>query len=218
VTPNKEDYLKEIYKLGGTTELVTNKQLADKLNIAPASVTEMLGKLSNDGLIEYQAYKGSKLTSKGLQTTTELVRRHRLWEVFLTQHLGYSWSEAHEDAHLLEHITPARLITRLDTFLNHPAHCPHGSTIPHSGGQINKAALVPLIQLKAGQFSYIRQFAEEKELLDYLQDMRINIGDKITIVSIGAYEGPLVLAINGVNVQISYKAACHVYVDEQPHI
>ncbi len=214
MTPNKEDYLKEIYKLGGVENMVSNKQIADVLQIAPASVSEMLNKLSREGLIEYEAYKGSRLTEEGIKIAAQLLRGHRLWEVFLLRHLGYSWSEAHEDAELLEHVAPPRLTERLDKFLNFPAYCPHGNAIPHSNGQITKSSLITLNRLKAGKHSYIRRVIEEKELLDYLEALGIKIGCSVKVISVGAYEGPLMLELDGKQVQISYKAACQVYIDD----
>ena len=130
------------------------------------------------------------------------------------RHLGYSWSEAHEDAELLEHITPSRLTERLDLFLNYPAYCPHGSVIPQCNGQVDQAALRPLNQMPVGENSYIRRVTEEKELLDYLQQTGIVIGSPVTIVTVGAYEGPLTLDLEGKRVEISYKAASQIYVDE----
>ncbi len=214
MTPNKEDYLKALYKLGGMEELVNNKQIAEALQIAPASVTEMLGKLKREGLIHYEPYRGSRLTAEGTSIAITMVRGHRLWEVFLMRHLDYSWSEAHEDAELLEHITPARLATRLDKFLNYPAYCPHGSAIPNPDGQINHSALQVLTLLPIGKTSCIRRVKEEKELLDYLQESGITIGSAVKIIEAGAYEGPLTLDLEGKRVQISYKAACQIYVDE----
>jgi DtxR family Mn-dependent transcriptional regulator len=214
MTPNKEDYLKSIYKLGGMEELVSNKQIAEALQIAPASVTEMLGKLKREGLIHYEPYKGSRLTTEGMRAAISLVRGHRLWEVFLMRHLGYSWSEAHEDAELLEHITPSRLTARLDKFLNYPAYCPHGSAIPNPDGQIDSTPLQTLNLLPVGAASHIRRVTEEKELLDYLQENGISIGNSIRITEAAAYEGPLTLDLEGKQIQISYKAACQIYVDE----
>ena len=130
------------------------------------------------------------------------------------RYLGYSWSEAHEDAELLEHVSPPRLTARLDAFLNHPAYCPHGNAIPHADGQIDSTPLQTLNQLPEGVTSHIRRVVEETELLDYLQDLGIEIGSAVTVVSIGAYEGPLTLDLNGKRVQISYKAACQIYVDQ----
>lgn len=214
MTPNKEDYLKAIYKLGGGEELVSNKQIADTLQIAPASVTEMLGKLKKEGLLHYEAYKGSRLTPEGIRIAISLVRGHRLWEVFLIRHLGYSWSEAHEDAELLEHITPERLTARLDRFLNYPAYCPHGSMIPNNNGQIDNTLLQPLTLMTAGEVSHIRRVTEEKELLDYLQAKGVTIGSTVCITEVGEYEGPLTLELDGRQIQISYKAACQIYVEE----
>ena len=214
MTPNKEDYLKAIYKLGGMEEVVNNKQIADALKIAPASVTEMLGKLSREGLLEYEPYKGSRLTQDGFQVAVLLLRGHRLWEVFLIRHLGYPWSQAHEDAELLEHVAPPRLIERLDKFLNYPAYCPHGNAIPHPDGQIDCTPLQTLNLLSEGETSHIRKVTEEMELLDYLQDLGIEIGATVTVVSIGAYEGPLTLELSGKRIQISYKAACQIYTSK----
>lgn len=214
MTPNKEDYLKAIYKLGGIEELISNKKIAETLQIAPPSVTEMLGKLKREGLIHYEPYKGSCLTDAGIHAAISLVRGHRLWEVFLMRHLGYSWSEAHEDAELLEHVTPTRLMTRLDQFLNYPAYCPHGSAIPQSDGQINHAPMQTLNLLPIGVTSHIRRVTEEKELLDYLQEGGIAIGSPVRIIEAAAYEGPLTLDLEGKCVQISYKAACQIYVDK----
>lgn len=214
MTPNKEDYLKAIYQLGGMEELVNNKQIAGALQIAPASVTEMLGKLKREGLIYYEPYKGSCLTTEGMQVAISLVRGHRLWEVFLMRHLGYSWSEAHEDAELLEHITPPRLTSRLDKFLNYPAYCPHGSAIPHPDGQIDRIPLQTLNLLAVGITSHIRRVTEEKELLDYLLESGIEIGSSVRIIEAAAYEGPLTLDLEGKHVQISYKAACKIFVDK----
>lgn len=213
MTPNKEDYLKAIYKLGGMEELVGNKQIAEALQIAPASVTEMLGKLRREGLLHYEPYKGSRLTAEGMNAAISLVRGHRLWEVFLMRHLGYSWSEAHEDAELLEHITPPHLTARLDQFLNFPAYCPHGSAIPHPDGKIGQMPLQTLNLLPVGVTSHIRRVTEEKELLDYLQESGITIGSSVRVVDVSAYEGPLTLELEGRRVQISYKAACQIYVD-----
>ena len=115
MTLNKEDYLKQIYHLGGREKCVANKEMAESLQItSPFSLVEMIKKLSADGLVTYTAYKGVQLTDTGTKIAISMMRSHRLWEVFLIRHLNYSWSDAHEDAELLEHIAPDRLITRLD--------------------------------------------------------------------------------------------------------
>ena len=214
MTPNKEDYLKAIYKLGGQEKQVGNKRIAEALKIAPASVTEMLGKLRAEGLILYEAYKGSMLTPQGLRIAIGLVRGHRLWEVFLMRHLNYSWSEAHEDAERLEHISPKRMIERLNVFLNYPAYCPHGSSIPDADGRVDAILLIPLNRMSAGDSSHIRRVTEEAELLDYLQRLGLSIGQGFYLESFGEYEGPLTLLLDGRRVQISYKAAGQIYAEE----
>ena len=213
MTLNQQDYLAAIYKLGGREKLVGNKQIAQKLRIAPASVTEMLGKLKNDGLIQYEAYKGSRLTMEGQKRAIPLVRGHRLWEVFLMQHLGYSWSEAHEEAERLEHATSARLAARLERFLNYPAYCPHGSPVPAVDGESEYRQLQTLDSLKVGASAFICRVTEEKELLDYLQSCGLRIGAAVKVLEVGAYEGPLTIEMDGEQLQISYRAARQVYVD-----
>ena len=214
MTLNKEDYLKEIYKIGGSGSLVINKQIASALKIAPASVSEMLVKLKREGLIEYEAYKGSRLTYNGLRAALSLVRLHRLWEVFLMRHLGYSWSEVHEEDEILEHISSSRLSSRLDKFLNYPSYCPHGNIIPHVDSHVEISTLQTLDKLLVSETSYVRKVVEKAELLSYLQELGVKIGSLVTVISIGAYEGPLILDLDGRRLQISYKAACQIYVDQ----
>lgn len=210
---NKEDYLKALYQLGGQGEPVANKQIALRLQIAPASVTEMLARLGREGLIDYVPYKGSRLTDEGMRHCIDLVRSHRLWEVFLIRHLGYSWSEAHEEAHLLEHATPLRLTDRLERFLGFPEQCPHGETIPRHDCPDRPEALRALTSLGPGGVSVIRKVSEERELLDYLERHGIVVGGEVKVVSVEDYEGPFDLRVNGVPVRISHKAACQVFVD-----
>ncbi len=214
MTVNKEDYLKAIYKLGGSKELVNNKQIAEVLQISPASVTEMMGKLKKEGLIEFEPYKGSRLSKEGMRAAISIVRGHRLWEVFLIRYLDYSWSEAHEDAELLEHIAPSRLIDRLAQFLDHPDYCPHGNAIPNTDGQMDSIQMQTLNHLPIGAISYIRRVKEEKELLDYLQELEVAIGKKVQVIEVTPYEGPLTIEMDGKRIQISFKAATQIYVDQ----
>lgn len=214
MTPNKEDYLKALYQQGLGEGLVSNKQIADSLQVAPASVTEMLIKLSREELIYYEPYKGSRLTPRGRELAVGLVRGHRLWEVFLQRHLGYTWSEAHEDAELLEHITPPRLTGRLEKFLDYPVSCPHGQAIPQTDGRIEDRRLMTLDRLPPGCLSYIRLVTEEKELMDDLQAMGITLGMTVRMLQPSADESPIKLALGGRQVEISRKAARQIYVDE----
>lgn len=212
MTANKEDYIKEIYKLGGNEELVSNKAIARILEIAPSSVTEMIIKLQKDELIIYEPYKGSRLTAKGISLAISLLRGHRLWEVFLIRHLGYSWMEAHEDAELLEHMTPTRLVDRLEQFLEYPSFCPHGSGIPNIDGIFPQVTLQLIIDASIGCMGIISKVEEEEDLLNYLQEKSINIGDTIRILKKEPYEGPITLLLHDTEIMISYKAASQLYI------
>ena len=214
MTANREDYLKQLYRLEQGGGSANNKQLAEALGIAPASVSEMLAKLGKEGLIHYEAYKGTCLTEEGRRKAIDLLRGHRLWEVFLREHLGYSWSEAHEDAELLEHITPVRLMDRLDRYLNHPAHCPHGEPIPRAGEHAEEARLMQLSQVPAGKRVMLRKVREERELMDYLEGLGIRLDVEAAVESVGAYEGPVSLSIGDTHVQISHKAAEQIFVED----
>lgn len=138
-----------------------------------------------------------RLTQSGRRQSSSFLRSHRLWEVFLLRHLGYSRSEVHEDAELLEHVTSPRLAQKLDDFLNHPDFCPHGSAIPQADGRIPVMPLRKLSEMSVGETSVIRRVAEEKELLDYLKDLGVSIGGSCTVLSIGPYEGPFAIKLDG---------------------
>lgn len=130
MTPNKEDYIKAIYKLGGRDEFVSNKAINQMLNLSAASTTEMLNKLVNDGTVEYIRYTGAKLTKKGIKVAERLIRSHKIWEVFLVKSLGFSGESVHEQAEILEHSSSVEMTERLAEFLGNPTHCPHGEEIP----------------------------------------------------------------------------------------
>lgn len=212
MTSNKGDYLKAIYESGGAEEKVQNKVIAEKLGVTPASVSEMITKMQKQGLVEYLPYKGTSLTPKGLKTCIELIRSHRIWEVFLMEYLGYSWREAHEDAHILEHATPTRLVDRLDLFLNHPTTCPHGSIIPQKGKGIEKTQLYRLSDMRVGDEVVISRVIEDGKLLDYLQEVGLEIGKSVKLLSFEPYEGPISFAQDDREITISYKAAMQIYV------
>ncbi|MDO4565610.1 MAG: metal-dependent transcriptional regulator [Clostridia bacterium] len=214
MTPNKEDYLKTIYEDGGSDSFVSNKRLCEKLGLSGASVSQMLGKLEKQGLIEYRAYHGARLTQEGLSACVELVRSHELWEVFLMRHLGYSWREAHEDAHLLEHSASERLLRRLDAFLGFPATCPHGSVIPRNDDALRGGeGLKRLSELARGESALVRRVEEDGKLLDYLENCGLQIGEKLTVTFVEDFEGAVCCRQENGELRISRKAAEQVYVE-----
>lgn len=129
---SQEDYLKALYELGGAEDVVANKDLAHKLEISPSSVSEMLRRLYKNGYIDYEKYKGIRLTNLGIESAQKIKRSHHLWEVFLIEKLGYSEDEVHEEAEKLEHVTSEKLQLALDRFLEYPQMCPHGTKINRS--------------------------------------------------------------------------------------
>lgn len=213
MTPNKEDYLKMIYALGGTTKKVTNKQLVSGLEVSAASVSEMVAKLLKEGFVEHIPYQGIHLTEEGLQKASALVRKHRLWEVFLVNNLGYAWNEVHQEAEVLEHVTSVELTRSLDKYLNFPKICPHGGMIPAENGTIHEKTLPTLVDKQVYEVVKIKRVADEKELLDYLASLEINIGDVYKIIDIGAYEGPITLESADKKLVISYKAATSIFIE-----
>ena len=143
------DYLKAIWSLGGT-EAVSTKDLAERLSIAAPSVSEMLARLHEMGLVQHEPYRGARLAPAGRQEALRLVRRHRLIETYLVEHLGYAWDEVHEEAEVLEHAVSDRFVECLDALLRHPSHDPHGDPIPRPDGTFPETPAVPLTRAEVG--------------------------------------------------------------------
>ncbi len=214
MTSGKEDYLKALYTLGDDGHVVSNKDLSDLLEVSPPSTSEMIARLQKEGYIDYQAYKGSRLTEKGRREAARMIRYHCLWEVFLVRHLGFCWSEAHREAHQLEHHVSEETIRRLDAFLGYPVYCPHGTPIPAADGTHAPQSTRRLIDLNVGDRSRIGYCREDMELMDYLQSAGIEIGMEICVTAKEPYEGPIRFSAKGREYFLSYKAAKQLFVDE----
>lgn len=214
MTPNREDYLKLILELGGDENKISNKQIVAGLTVSGASVSEMISKLVKEDLVEHSPYQGVQLTKLGLKKASTLVRKHRLWEVFLVDHLGYSWNEVHDDAEVLEHVTSDQLEEKMDDYLGHPAYCPHGGMIPQSDQVIHEKKRQALSEYPVGTKIRIARVLDEKELLDYLVDLGIKIHEEYVIETIAAYEGPITLKNDEKEIAVSYKAASTIFVDQ----
>ena len=214
MTPNREDYLKIILELGGDTTKVNNKQIVSSLDVSAASVSEMISKLVKEELVEHSPYQGVQLTASGLQTASSLIRKHRLWEVFLVEHLDYSWNEVHDDAEVLEHVTSEHLADHLENYLNHPEHCPHGGSIPKKEEVVHEERRQTLESYPVGTKVRIARVLDEKELLDYLVTIDLNINEEYEIVDIAAYEGPITIQNDRKKIPVSFKAASTIFVDK----
>lgn len=214
MTPNREDYLKIILELGGDTTKVNNKQIVSSLDVSAASVSEMISKLVKEELVEHSPYQGVQLTASGLQKASSLIRKHRLWEVFLVEHLDYSWNEVHDDAEVLEHVTSEHLADHLENYLNHPEHCPHGGSIPKKEEVVHEERRQTLESYPVGTKVRIARVLDEKELLDYLVTIDLNINEEYEIVDIAAYEGPITIQNDRKKIPVSFKAANTIFVDK----
>ncbi|WP_142652897.1 metal-dependent transcriptional regulator [Enterococcus faecium] len=214
MTPNREDYLKIILELGGDTTKVNNKQIVSSLDVSAASVSEMISKLVKEELVEHSPYQGVQLTASGLQKASSLIRKHRLWEVFLVEHLDYSWNEVHDDAEVLEHVTSEHLADHLENYLNHPEHCPHGGSIPKKEEVVHEERRQTLESYPVGTKVRIARVLDEKELLDYLVTIDLNIKEEYEIVDIAAYEGPITIQNDRKKIPVSFKAASTIFVDK----
>ena len=214
MTPNREDYLKIILELGGDTAKVNNKQIVSSLAVSPASVSEMISKLVKEQLVEHSPYQGVQLTDSGLQKASSLIRKHRLWEVFLVEHLNYSWNEVHDDAEVLEHVTSEQLADHLEDYLNHPMHCPHGGIIRQKEQVVHEARRQTLESYPVGTKVRIARVLDEKELLDYLVTIDLNIDEEYEIVDVAAYEGPITIQNAQKKIPVSFKAASTIFVDK----
>ena len=214
MTPNREDYLKIILELGGDTTKVNNKQIVSSLDVSAASVSEMISKLVKEELVEHSPYQGVQLTASGLQKASSLIRKHRVWEVFLVEHLDYSWNEVHDDAEVLEHVTSEHLADHLENYLNHPEHCPHGGSIPKKEEVVHEERRQTLESYPVGTKVRIARVLDEKELLDYLVTIDLNINEEYEIVDIAAYEGPITIQNDRKKIPVSFKAASTIFVDK----
>lgn len=214
MTPKKEDYLKIIFELGGKNKKISNKQVAMSLNVAAGSVTEMIKKLVASQLVEHEPYAGISLTAKGAKVAEDLVRRHRLWETFLVDKLNYKLQDVHTDAEVLEHITSDELMNHLEEFLEYPERCPHGGVIPRKDGQYEEDSHMVLASVYDGYEAVVDRFIDNHDLLEYLADVKLNIGDRVKVLKHAPFEGPieLILLETGEHMSIGYKAAHYIFV------
>jgi DtxR family Mn-dependent transcriptional regulator len=213
MTPNREDYLKLILELGGEQKQISNKQIVAGLNVSAASVSEMITKLVKEDFIHHVPYQGVQLTETGLTLASSLIRKHRLWEVFLVEHLGYSWNDVHEEAEVLEHITSSTLASRLDQYLNSPKYCPHGGMIPKENHLVREKKRELLASYPVHSKIRIARVLDERELLDYLVMIDLHLDEEYEITNISPYEGPITLSNETKKVVVSYKAANSIFVD-----
>ena len=215
ISSNVEDYLKAIFQLSSEDEekKVGTNQLAEYLNIKPASASVMLKKLRTRELVSYEKYGRIGLTPKGWNIAVALIRRHRLWETFLHQKLNFTWDEVHELAHDLEHIKSEKLIRELDKHLGYPSHDPHGHIIPDEKGNFSKDERVLLANLAQGQKCRLVSVRDSSaEFLKYVTQLGLALSIEIEVREIRDFDGSLLLAYDNRMESVSRKFAENIFV------
>ena len=214
MTYSEENYLKAIYHLSLFQKKgVNTNAIAKMIDTKASSVTDMIKKLAEKNLIEYQKYQGVSLTTEGLLEAKMIVRKHRLWEVFLVEKLDFSWDEVHDVAEELEHINSEKLINKLDAFLGFPTEDPHGDPIPNAKGEIKKMDKKLLSELKLNQKSICVGVKDSSSnFLKYLDKQQIALGSTIEIIEKESFDASLIVLVNGNEMNISNKIASNLYV------
>ena len=210
----EENYLKAIYKLHETSgAMVTTSELADSLKVSAASVTDFIKKIAAKKLVTYEKSKGVKLTDSGKQIAVNIIRKHRLWEVWLVDKLNFKWDEVHDIAEQLEHIKSEQLINKLDEFLGNPTEDPHGDPIPNANGQIVAIEKQLLSELAENQIGICVGVKDSSaEFLKYLDKQEIALGSKIEIMAKESFDLSTKIKVNGKELTISNKIANNLYV------
>lgn len=214
MTYSEENYLKAIYHLSLFQKKgVNTNAIAKMLDSKASSVTDMVKKLAEKSLVEYQKYQGVTLTEKGLLAAKMIVRKHRLWEVFLVEKLGFAWDEVHDVAEELEHIKSEKLIDKLDEFLEFPSEDPHGDPIPNAKGEIKKVDKKLLSELKVNQKSICVGVKDSSaDFLKYLDKQQISLGSKLEIIEIEHFDLSMKVLVNGIEISLSNKIASNLFV------
>ena len=214
MTFSEENYLKTIYHLTNLndSEISTNA-IAEKIETKASSVTDMLKKLAEKGLINYKKYQGVSLTEEGKLAAKMIVRKHRLWEVFLVEKLEFSWDEVHDIAEQLEHIESDKLINKLDDFLGNPTEDPHGDPIPDVHGRIIKVEKQLLSELSENQSGICVGVKDtSSEFLKYLDKQGIALGSKISVISKESFDQSVRISVDKNEITISNKIAANLFV------
>lgn len=198
LTRSVEDYLKVIYHVSGQGGFASTSDVAAMLDLAPPSVTGMIKRLSETGLTEHVPYRGVQLTTEGRRAALRMIRRHRILETFLTQHLGYDWDDVHEEAERLEHAVSDELIDRMAEALGEPRYDPHGEPIPTASGEIEEAELVALATAPVGPALELREVrTQDPARLRYLAEQGLVPGTCMEVTERQPFNGPTMVRAGG---------------------
>ena len=210
----EENYLKAIYHLSKDENgTVSTNALSESLNTKAASVTDMLKKLSEKALINYEKYQGVTLTSAGKEKAIDIIRKHRLWEVFLVDKLNFKWDEVHDLAEQLEHIHSEKLINQLEEFLDFPETDPHGDPIPDKNGVLKSQELITISKMNIGEHGKISSVtAHTKDFLQYLEKTGLILGENIKIIDKINFDGAVIIAFANKEQTISREVAKNLLI------
>tara|TARA_B100000902_G_scaffold146936_2_gene143945 strand:- start:122 stop:778 length:657 start_codon:yes stop_codon:yes gene_type:complete len=214
ITLAEENYLKAILSISlNENGKASTNAIAQEIGTTAASVSDMLKKLQEKKLINYKKYKGVELSNKGNKKAINILRKHRLWETFLVNNLGFNWGEVHEVAEQLEHIKSAEMIDRLDAFLGFPKYDPHGEPIPNKDGKTPSRNTIPLNELEEGSKGNVMGVTiDEKLFLDYLTQLNISIGTEIELIKKISFDKSLTIIIENNKQHISNDVAKHLLI------
>ncbi len=214
-TESIENYLKAIYEIQREKGKVSTNALSEKLRVAPASVTSMIKKLSEKKLLTHKRYQGVKLTQAGQKIALEVIRHHRLIELYLAEALGVPWDMVHEEAEKWEHVLSEDLEDRMDAALGHPTRDPHGSPIPSRDGTIIELDSVPLTDMRPGQYGVVAEVSDhDPKLLRYVGKMGLYPKAKIKVVSVEPFSGPITLKVGDASHVLGAEAAQHIFITD----
>jgi len=213
-TLSEENYLKAIFHLETLSGAgISTNAIANKLETKASSVTDMVKKLAEKEVLIYKKYQGVSLTELGRRTAASVIRKHRLWEVFLVEKLNFSWDEVHDVAEQLEHIKSPKLINELDAFLGYPKTDPHGDPIPDEHGTFHKIEKRRLSTLKENESGVCVGVDDSSaSFLKYLDKHQISLGKTIEVVSIEPFDGSLNIKVDGKDISISNKISNNIYI------
>ena len=210
IDTGRDDYISAIYELIEKKEIATNKKISEILGVKAASVSEMLKKLVEEGEV-YTENKSILLTETGKMRARALLTKHRLWELFLVEYLGYSWQDVHEDAKALEYVTSNGLKDRLNEFLNKPMHCPHGNEIYENHPETDK--LKKLSEVSKGVSCRLHKVEDDRDLIEYLEEKKIALGDEFVVKDIDDFDDSILVSSASEDKHIAGKAAVRMMVE-----
>jgi DtxR family Mn-dependent transcriptional regulator len=217
-TLSEENHLKALFILSrrpSAGERINTNRLAQYLENRAASVTDMMKRLAERGLVDYRPYKGIALTEEGVKQAASIIRKHRLWETFLVEKLGFSWGEVHDIAEQLEHINSQKLIDRIDALLGYPERDPHGDPIPRSDGSMPEQAYQPLSEVPVGRRVRVARVIDDSpSFLEYLGELGLSLGQEIHVKNRLSFDGSTVIQYNRREATVSPKAGALIWVGQ----